>query len=54
MVALCICNMKNVTAKGYGENWTENLKLKWIFKNPEDITEISIAYGCAFGIKKCI
>ncbi|AGK97890.1 glycosyltransferase family 2 protein [Clostridium pasteurianum] len=52
LVAPCICNMKNVTEKGYGENWTENLKLKWILKKPEDITEIPIACGCAFGIKK--
>lgn len=52
LVAPCICDLNNVTAKGYGENWTENLKLKWILKKPEHITEIPIACGCAFGIKK--
>lgn len=51
-VTPCIADMYNSSAAGYGETWTEMLKLNWIAKNPDKIAEIPIACGCAFGIRK--
>lgn len=52
LIAPCIVDMWNTSAKGYGQTWNDQLKVKWITNNPKTITEIPIACGCAFGITK--
>jgi glycosyltransferase involved in cell wall biosynthesis len=52
IVAPAISDMKNPSSIGYGQTWDNELQVKWLTNKPEYITEIPIACGCAFGIKK--
>ncbi|WIF95778.1 glycosyltransferase [Caminicella sporogenes] len=51
-VAPAILNMENDFIVGYGQTWNHTLEIRWLKENPEKITEIPIAPGCAFCITK--
>lgn len=52
LVAPCITSITNPLSAGYGETWTDKLKVKWFTKKPKEGTEIPIAGGAALGITK--
>ncbi|OBR89758.1 undecaprenyl-phosphate 4-deoxy-4-formamido-L-arabinose transferase [Clostridium ragsdalei P11] len=52
LAAPCILDMYNSLAAGYGMTWSSNLKPIWLESNPNFITEIPFACGCAFVITK--
>ncbi|AGY78213.1 glycosyltransferase family 2 protein [Clostridium autoethanogenum] len=52
LAAPCILDMYNSLAVSYGMTWDNNLKPKWLESNPNFITEIPFACGCAFIITK--
>lgn len=52
IAAPCITDIRNSLSAGYGQTWDDKLKVTWILGNPNIISEIPIACGCAFGITK--
>lgn len=52
LIAPCIVDMSNPSAEGYGQTWSDQLKVTWITNNPKNVADIPIACGCAFGITK--
>jgi glycosyltransferase involved in cell wall biosynthesis len=52
IVAPAISDIKNPSSIGYGQTWNNELQVKWLTSKPSSVSEIPIACGCAFGIKK--
>jgi glycosyltransferase involved in cell wall biosynthesis len=53
IIAPVIKDMVKENRKGYGQTWNNNLEVTWLLNKPEiNGSEIPIACGCAFGIKK--
>ena len=52
IIAPAISDIKNPTSIGYGQFWNHELQVKWLTNKPKFVSEIPLACGCAFGIKK--
>lgn len=53
IIAPVIEDMVKENCKGYGQTWNNNLEVTWLLNKIENSSsEIPIACGCAFGIKK--
>lgn len=53
IIAPVIKDMVKEDYKGYGQTWNNNLEVMWLLNKTENNgSEIPIACGCAFGIKK--
>lgn len=53
IIAPVIKDMIKENSKGYGQTWNKNLEVTWLLNEPKNNgSEIPIACGCAFGIKK--
>jgi glycosyltransferase involved in cell wall biosynthesis len=52
-IAPVVADMTRDQYKGYGETWNSSLEVVWLTNKPENnSSEIPIACGCVFGIKK--
>lgn len=52
-IAPIITDMNNDQSKGYGQTWNDKLEVTWLIQKPSiNGSEIPIACGCAFGIKR--
>ncbi|MBP2031535.1 GT2 family glycosyltransferase [Clostridium algifaecis] len=52
IIAPCIVDINNSLSAGYGQTWDSNLNVVWLIQNPNCISEIPIACGCAFCIER--
>lgn len=52
IVAPCVMDISNESSAGYGQTWDNQLRVKWLINKPNNIVEVPIACGCAFGITK--